>query len=212
MNKVLQNIYNLIPDIIKKLKVEDLFLINYLVIFIVTVVITFSLKNNICTIANNKLCSEPKTLEIDGKMNYTCMDSKIYKPIFLSSLFKYISNIIYFSLFCYISFHIYLAINNTKILDIKIFTSILITLVLLILQFILWSFLGIYCKNNYSCVLNGKLINNTEMDNYKYLSVSCDNTITQFRKSIANIVNFVNKFYIILLIGIISFILYLIYH
>lgn len=159
---------------------------GYICIFIISLVIRFLLKNNICLLSNNKLCKNPETKILnDGTIAYSCENAKIYKPVVLSNFFKFIRNIIYLILVCAVMASTFLLlIENNITKDMTFNQSILFIIgyAILILQLIIWFTITTYCKgNNYTCNIDINLLSENELSEYKFVNVNCVSNITQSR-------------------------------
>jgi hypothetical protein len=157
---------------------------GYIGIFVISLVIRFLLKNNICLLSNNKLCKSPDTkLLNNGELAYSCENAKIYKPVILSSFFKFIRNIIYLILICAVVASTSLLVIETDItknISFKQNILFIIGYIILLIQLIIWFTITTYCKgNNYTCNLDIKLLSENELSEYKFVNISCINNITQ---------------------------------
>jgi protein-S-isoprenylcysteine O-methyltransferase Ste14 len=157
---------------------------GYIIIFVISLVIRFLLKNNICLLSNDKLCQSPETkLLSSGDIAYSCENAKIYKPVILSSFFKFIRNIMYFVLICAIiagSFLLLIENDITKKASFEAKTLLVVGYVILLLQLIIWFIITTYCKgNNYTCNIDVKLLSENELSEFKYFDVNCVSNIKQ---------------------------------
>lgn len=157
---------------------------TYIIIFIISLIIRFLLKNNICLLSNKDLCDKPITKTLDnGLTAYSCEKSKIYKPVILSSFFKFIRSIIYIVLICcFIGGSLLIAIE-TKIINNASSNELLLFYIgyfILLLQLLIWFIITTYCKaNNYTCNVDIKLLNENELSDYKFINVDCVSNVKQ---------------------------------
>jgi hypothetical protein len=166
--------------------IEEYIVYGYICIIVISIIIKFILKNNICLLSNNKLCREPETTVLpNGKTGYSCENAKLYKPVILSSLFKFIRTIMYVVLICAILYSTFVLFVNNNIINDASGNQIVLLLAgysILVLQLFIWFVMTTFCKgNNYKCNVDFNVISDQDLIEYKYINVNCVNNVSQSR-------------------------------